>query len=279
MKLKLHAVMSLAGWAAFSGIAEESKPAAAPQPPLVWSSEHLETTTTNNQGTAEYRFGVTNGSDAEVVIDHVKPSCTCTTATMPSQPWHLLPHTGGEVKVSVNLFGKSGTFDKTVGVYFADSNTPPKFLRVTVKMPNRQVMRDQNSKLAQADRQAVFKGDCAVCHAEPAKSVSGHALYRQVCGICHDARPRASAVPDLHLINHPTDYDYWRTNIANGKPGTMMPAFAAGQGGPLSDAQIDDLARDCLRAMPYIPRTPAELGLDPARQGARPVSRAAGTNN
>jgi hypothetical protein len=63
----------------------------------------------------------------------------------------------------------------------------------------------------------------------------------------------------LHLINHPIDLEFWKTNIANGKAGTLMPAFAASQGGPLNDAQVEDLAKDCLRAMPYIPRSPEEL--------------------
>jgi mono/diheme cytochrome c family protein len=232
---------------------------ATPETQLVWSSDHLETNTTATQATADYVFGVTNVSDSEVVIEHAKPSCSCTTAKMPSEPWHLAPHTGGQMLVSVDLKGKMGTFDKTVGVYFADTNQPPKFLRVTVKMPDRKLMREANLKMAAADRQAVFKGDCATCHAEPAKTATGHALYRQACGICHDAKPRASFVPELRMINHPMDYEFWRTNIAHGHPGTLMPAFAKSEGGPLTDEQIDMLAKDCLKGMPYIPRSPAEL--------------------
>jgi mono/diheme cytochrome c family protein len=126
-------------------------------------------------------------------------------------------------------------------------------------MPDRKIMREANLKMAQADRQAVFKGDCARCHAEPAKFSTGHTMYRQLCGICHDAKPRASFVPELRMINHPMDYEFWRTNIAYGHPGTMMPAFAKSEGGPLTDEQIDMLAKDCLKGMPYIPRSPAEL--------------------
>ncbi|HTA30419.1 MAG TPA: hypothetical protein VK731_08030, partial [Candidatus Cybelea sp.] len=37
-------------------------------------------------------------------------------------------------------------------------------------------------------------------------------------------------------------FDYWKTVITLGKPHTMMPAFAAAQGGPLSEAQISSLA-------------------------------------
>ena len=78
-------------------------------------------------------------------------------------------------------------------------------------------------------------------------------------------------VPDLHLMSQPTDYNYWKTNIANGKPGTLMPAFAASQGGPLTDAQIDDLAKDCMRIRPYSPRRPGGSPIDPrVRQIAPP---------
>ena len=211
--LKTLSAAILAGFVVLLVVAQTN-----PETQLVWSADHLEISTTAAQATAEYSFGVTNISDAEVVIKDARASCSCTTAQLPSKPWHLLPHTGGEIKVSVNLAGKMGTFDKTVSIFFADTNAPHKVLRVTVKMPDRQIMRDQNTKIALADRQAVFKGDCAKCHAEPAKTATGHALYRQICGICHDAHPRASMVPDLHMINHPMDCDFWKTNIANGKP-------------------------------------------------------------
>lgn len=231
----------------------------APGSRLAWSAEHLETNATFTQPAAQFSFEVTNISDAEVVINDAKGSCSCTTAQLPSKPWHLPAHGSGEVKVNVDLHGKMGTFTKTVSIICEGTTAPQKILSVTVKMPDRRMFREENTKIALADRQAVFKGECAKCHAEPAKTATGHALYRQVCGICHDAHPRATAVPDLHFINHPTDVEFWKTAIANGKPGTMMPAFAASQGGPLTDAQIDELARDCLRAMPYIPRTKAEL--------------------
>ncbi len=201
---------------------------------------------------AEFSFGVTNISDSEVVIDRVKASCSCTVAKLPSQPWHLAPHTNGQIGVTVDLKGKIGTFDKTINVFFADKNVLPKVLRVTVKMPDRKIMRARNTELAKADRQAVFKGDCAKCHAEPAQTASGMQLYREICGICHDARPRATIVPDVRLIReHPTDVPFWKTMIANGKPGTLMPAFAISQGGPLTDEQIDSLAKAIDAAFPY----------------------------
>jgi mono/diheme cytochrome c family protein len=70
----------------------------------------------------------------------------------------------------------------------------------------------------------------------------GQDLYAADCGICHESSHRARFVPDLHALKQVTDFDYWKTMISSGKPHTMMPAFAASQGGPLTEAQIVSLA-------------------------------------
>jgi hypothetical protein len=49
-------------------------------------------------------------------------------------------------------------------------------------------------------------------------------------------------VPDLHNLPMTTSEEFWRTWITSGKAGTLMPAFATSQGGPLTDAQIASLA-------------------------------------
>jgi hypothetical protein len=49
-------------------------------------------------------------------------------------------------------------------------------------------------------------------------------------------------VPDLHALKTPTNYEFWRIWITHGKPGSLMPAFATTDGGPLSDMQIASLA-------------------------------------
>lgn len=238
----------------------------SPLTQLSWANEHQHAAPKFSDTTSEFDFAFTNISNSEIVIDHVNTSCSCTAARLPSQPWHLAPHTNGQIHVTVNLKGKDGEFEKKVTVFFADPNTPPKELEVSVKMPDRNKMRADNTKIAQADRQAVFKGDCAKCHAEPAQHYTGMALYHEICGVCHEARPRASIVPDLRLIMQPpTDFTFWKTNIAHGKAGTLMPAFAKSEGGPLTDEQIDDLARTIDRAYPYarfahrnLPTQPAE---------------------
>ena len=108
---------------------------------------------------------------------------------------------------------------------------------------------------AKADRQAVFRGDCATCHVKPGEGKYGKPLYDAVCGICHEARERASAVPDLHQLKTPTNPDFWKTWIAHGKAGSLMPAFAAADGGPLSNMQIASLIRYLAETIP--PQAPA----------------------
>ena len=61
------------------------------------------------------------------------------------------------------------------------------------------------------------------------------------CAICHDAEHRAAMVTDLRVPREPRDLAYWQKWITEGKTGTMMPAFAAAQGGPLTQEQVDSL--------------------------------------
>ncbi|HXR05755.1 MAG TPA: hypothetical protein VN765_00400, partial [Candidatus Acidoferrum sp.] len=66
----------------------------------------------------------------------------------------------------------------------------------------------------------------------------------------HDSPRRASSVPDLHGLKKPTDLDYWKGIIVHGKPHTVMPGFAAAEGGPLSETQVSSLAAYLEKAMP-----------------------------
>ena len=95
---------------------------------------------------------------------------------------------------------------------------------------------------AKIDREAVFKGDCAKCHLKNIQGKYGQQLFDALCAICHEATPRASMVPDLHNLKEATSEEFWRTWITSGKAGTLMPAFATAQGGPLNDLQIASLA-------------------------------------
>lgn len=68
-------------------------------------------------------------------------------------------------------------------------------------------------------------------------------LYRQNCSACHGAQGMNG--PSYSLAN-PTyqalvDEQVLHRIVANGEPGTLMPAFAVSAGGSLTDQQVDAL--------------------------------------
>ncbi len=217
--------------------------------PLVWDSLTTEAWPEPGQATAEFKFEATNVSDSVVTVESVTTSCGCTVAKIPSQPWPLAPHSNGEMTISVNLAGKSGTLTK-----YATVNTEKlgqQVLTVTMHLPDSvEATRQRNIQMALVDRQAVFKGDCARCHSDPTEGKTGESLYLAACGVCHESTTRASMVTDLKAMKRPTDYDYWKMTITIGKPGTLMPAFSSAAGGPLTEAQIESLAQYLVTKFP-----------------------------
>jgi mono/diheme cytochrome c family protein len=181
-----------------------------------------------------------------VTILTVHPSCGCTTAELPPVPWLLAPGTNGQIKITVNLQGKAGTLFKSVTIT-TDKGRKDLMLRITIPPPPAPTPMSESERArgiaaAMIDRQAVFKGDCVSCHVKNIEGKYGQQLFDITCAICHEAKPRASMVPDLHSLTVPTNEEFWRTWIAAGKAGTLMPAFATSQGGPLNDMQIASLA-------------------------------------
>jgi cytochrome c oxidase cbb3-type subunit 3 len=99
-------------------------------------------------------------------------------------------------------------------------------------------------------------------------------LYKQNCSGCHGAEGKggpAVALSDpvfLSLVNDQT----FRKVIANGVPGTPMPAFARSAGGTLTDRQIDVLVQESRASWanpgvlggasppPYTASTPGDAG-------------------
>lgn len=212
---------------------------------------------------AVFTFSVTNVSSEEVIIGYIVGSCQCTVAQLPSQPWKLAPKTAGNFTATMQLAGtppgESKTKKLTVG---ADKGI--KELNVTTRvLPDMSTgdARTNAMKMATADRQAVFKGDCMQCHADTSKDSAGNdkfgeGLYASVCGVCHESERRATFVPDLHHLKEPTSAEFWRAWITNGKPGSLMPAFAKSEGGILNSEQIDSLVK---YLSVTIPAQPAKL--------------------
>jgi mono/diheme cytochrome c family protein len=216
-------------------------------PSLVFDADTKQYDASPGEAFAPFVFNLTNVWTNEIVIDRVKASCGCTTASMPAVPWHIPPGGGGQVRAQVNLAGKMGmvtktlTFDTSVGTRIA-------YLRVNIPTAPAnggtlsQAERNAAMARAAADSSAIFHGDCVKCHVEKGRNAVGEELYAADCGICHESSHRASVVPDLHALKQETDLDYWKAIITMGKPHTMMPGFAVAQGGPLTDAQIASLA-------------------------------------
>lgn len=194
--------------------------------------------------TANFTFSLTNTSTSEVTINAVRTSCGCTVVKLPSIPWTLKPGASGSFEVAADVRGTRGIFTKIVTV---DSSAGYRHLTVRVSVPEpvsgsmTLARRVQNLQAAFADRQAVFKGDCAACHFQPAIGKRGQQLYDTACGVCHESEQRASIVPNLRVLNKPTDAGYWRAWIANGMPGTVMPAWAITENGPLDNQRIESL--------------------------------------
>lgn len=209
---------------------------------LVWDArtQHHDAEITENLWDVE--FHVVNRSSEPCTIVAVQPSCGCTVPQMPADPWVLAPGGKGTLRLRVDFTGKEGTLAKDVLVI---SDAGQQRLHLTLTIPERIIAADPtrraNVAIARADRQAVFRGDCARCHVEPARGRTGAMLYATACGICHEAPHRASMVPLLADAKIPRDEAYWREIVHRGRPGTLMPAFAQAEGGPLDPAQCESL--------------------------------------
>lgn len=212
---------------------------------LAWDSVLKEFTAKPGDTEARFSFTVTNIATTNVVINWVRPSCGCTAAKLPPTPWTLKPGESGQMDFTLDLKGKHGTLYKYVSV---DTSNGAKMLNIRATIPAGTTVagmdsRLRNMQLAMADRQIVFRGDCARCHSAPlAGKTHGAEIYQAGCAICHDTPNRATMVPDLAKVANPGTKEYWQLWIRHGKPGTLMPAFSQKQGGPLSEEQIVSLS-------------------------------------
>jgi mono/diheme cytochrome c family protein len=246
--------------------------AATPQGPLdtflAFDQGEKDVTVPNGTSEANFTFSLTNISSGDVTINFVQTSCGCTVAKLPSQPWKLSPNEHGEISATMQLAGvpPGGFKNKTLTVN-SDKGQKVLIVKATILAETPEIRgapemsdmdRTNRMKIAQVDRQAVFKGDCARCHVAPAKDAAGHDkmgqdLYTAVCGICHNSEHQASFVPDLRKLPVPTNTAFWRYSIEHGKPGSLMPAFAKADGGILSDEQINSLAQYLTATIPSHP--------------------------
>lgn len=237
-----------AGFVIARADAAESEP---PQHPLVWTALEQAIDVAVGDTVAEFTFTVRNSSDQPVEIVKLETSCGCTVADMPAQPWVLAPGASGSFRAVLDFKGKLGRVSKSI---YAISNPGTQRLTATVVIPETpESRRLANQHLAAADRQAVFRGDCASCHAAPAAGKMGGDLFKAACAICHEAPHRASMVPDLAIAREPRNAEFWQRWITQGRANTLMPAFAQSHGGPLSTEQIESLVAYAVEAFPAQP--------------------------
>ena len=203
--------------------------------PLSWDAVSKQQTAGAGATNVHFAFSVTNTAAEDVVINVVRPSCGCTTAKLPPLPWRLAPGKDGQIEATVDIHGKNGTVSKIITV---ESSAGTNYLTLVITIPPN---REENQRLALADRQSVFKGECASCHVQPVLGQTGAGLYTAACGICHESDHRATMVPNLKALGKPTDHDYWDAWVRKGKAGSLMPAFAKSEGGPLDEDQIKSL--------------------------------------
>ena len=213
---------------------------------LAWDATTKSVEATNNQEFAHFTFTFTNISSSKVYVLNVYPSCGCTTAELPPVPWLIQPSANGTIGFTVNLAGKSGNLYKTVG-FATEKGKIDLLLHINIlppppPPPMSEAERAAGIAAAKIDRQAVFKGNCASCHLKKIEGKYGQQRIESLCANSHEASPRATMVPNLANLQIPTSEEFWRAWITAGKAGSLMPAFATAQGGPLSDLQIASLA-------------------------------------
>lgn len=220
--------------------------------PFAWDAMEKFAKTQAMNENVSFTFWVTNTSAAEASIVHTESSCDCTVAKLPSQPWILKAGESGPLGVKMNLMGRHGRVTKEI---YVGTSHGGQILAVHADIPLTPApfnvsARQRDMMAAKKDRQAVFSGSCAACHALPTVGRVGEALFGRACAICHISEHRAEMVPDLAVLKHSTSADYWRTWITHGKEGTLMPAFAKSAGGILDTNQIESLVEFLLKKYP-----------------------------
>jgi len=244
------------GMGARAGAVTPTAPATASlESVLAWNTTTNELEFAADTAVGRFNFSLTNISTAPVTLTGVGTSCGCTAARLPNLPITVQPQASISFEVDMNISGKHGIVEKTVTLS-TDKGIQQLYVISNIK-PAANAMSDtdrrQNLEMAVADRQAIFRDDCARCHVEPTQKKTGKELFMAACGICHEAEHRATMVPDLHNLPVETSAAFWSTWITYGKPNTLMAAFAQSQGGILTQDQITSLVDYLVEAIPPKP--------------------------
>jgi mono/diheme cytochrome c family protein len=252
-----------AGLLALGLLSAAGSAARNPSHRLVFESTALEREAVPGAPAIPFVFRFTNTTPESVTVEWVRASCGCTFVEVPDLPWVLPAGDVGQFTVVMDGRGRRGTLKKSVQMQTTLGRRKLSVEAHLTAAPGsegegtggrgemgeagmamgEQALdeRERNQRLAMVDRFAVFRGACASCHVAPTVGRTGPSLYVAACGICHDSENRASMVPDLKSLPHPTDRAYWARWIQKGGEGTLMPGFAETEGGPLTASQVESL--------------------------------------
>jgi len=105
-----------------------------PLPPgvLAFDAERKEVQLKAGEQKAHFVFYVTNVCATNVLITGLRPSCGCTVAKLPQQPWPLAPGQSGPVEADMSVYVPSGTVTKALTV---ETSAGIKHLILAAKLP------------------------------------------------------------------------------------------------------------------------------------------------
>jgi len=190
-----------------------------------------------NNELLKHRFKWVNTGTSVVTKLKAETSCGCTTAVVSTS---TVP-AGGTVFVDIeaDLEGKRGHIEKTIDVTFEyDGRRYTEEYRLGFDaMQN--VLAHNNRQLGEK----LFGPKCAKCHADPAKDKYGKELFSAVCGFCHGKNAQGAMASGFTRLSYLKNLDRARILrfINDGSEDGSMPGFAAGNGGPLTERQVESL--------------------------------------
>jgi Protein of unknown function (DUF1573) len=100
---------------------------------LAWNTVTVEKTAVEGASSIDAVFQFSNSSLERVRVLSVETSCGCTTASLAKMDY--APGEHGELKVTLNLLGRSGIQEKTISVSTNDAPGRPSVLTLRVKIP------------------------------------------------------------------------------------------------------------------------------------------------
>lgn len=152
----------------------------------------------------------------------------------------IKPGEDAQITVTLDPAGKVGPTTKKVTIASNDPERPAVTVRISANV-------DHTLDLVPGEpiEDVLFgRADCARCHADRGKGMTGVPLYRALCAMCHGMLEEyAPSLPEA--IRNRAALRGW---VADGKGERGMPGYSLDNGGPLTDEQIDTLVESMLDA-------------------------------